>query len=597
MTGKHEIGFGVAAGRRWRPPGWAVVVAALVVLYGPWLLDHVRVAADPLTYNGDARIFVAPLQIYDDEALFRDDAVAAYVRSGLPIGYHLLYRAASRFVDVRTFSKQLPIILMAITLLAVGLAANRLAGAGAAFGAVALALGLEGLVDRSVGGLPRSFAPALAAATAWALVAGRPRWLAGITCVAACFYPVLAVLSGTCLVLLSWLPVESAQRGAGPARLRVAARVGLTGLVCLLLVAPLLGAARRYGPTLGPNDLEAYPEAGPEGRYLPGDHLPYRGLPADLRQELGQVIRASGPAFVPALREPAQAARRPLALAILAGVALGLARSAARDVATRRLLLLAVAAVAAHTAALLAAPYLFIPIRYLRYAVPVLFVLGVPTACAALVRGSPRAQSFAAVGGCLVILLLLGGRGAASRGYDRTLPARPPVIDFVASLPPSVQVAGWPAGLMDDLPYLARRSALVTFETHQAFHAGYVLEMRRRVEALIDAYYATEPAPLERLRDEFGVTHLVADARHRDAPPAYFEPFRARLDHRVRESRAGAGAGSWELERQREHAAVFEAPPHFVLDLSRLRGTDGGASSRGDAAEGAADEEGAWPAP
>jgi hypothetical protein len=365
--------------------------------------------------------------------------------------------------------------------------------------------------------------------------------------------------------------------------------------VCLLLVAPLLGAQRRYGPALGPSDLGAYPEAGPGGRYLPGDHLPYRTLPADLRQELGQVIRPSGPAFAPALREPAEAARRPLALAVLAVVALGLVRSGAHDVASRRLLLLAIGAVGAHTAALLAAPLLFIPIRYLRYAVPVLFVLGVPTACAALARDWPNARPVAAVGGSLVVLLLFGGRGAPGRGYDHTLPARPPVIDFVASLPPRVRVAGWPSGLMDDVPILARRSAFLTFETHQAFHADYVLQMRRRAEALIDAYYATELAPLGRLRDEFGVTHLVVDSRHREAPPRYFEPFRARVEERFRDI-GRAGAGGWELERQRRQAAVFAAPPYFVLDLSRLGGTDRDPPSHDERAEGAADQETAWPA-
>ena len=50
----------------------------------------------------------------------------------------------------------------------------------------------------------------------------------------------------------------------------------------------------------------------------------------------------------------------------------------------------------------------------------------------------------------------------------------------------------------DSVPYVSRRRALVTGETYQAFHDRYTLEMRRRTNAVIDAYFATAGTWLQR---------------------------------------------------------------------------------------------------
>src|SRR4029450_5452837 len=108
--------------------------------------------------------------------------------------------------------------------------------------------------------------------------------------------------------------------------------------------------------------------------------------------------------------------------------------------------------------------------------------------------------------------------------------------------------------------------AFVTFETHQAFHENFVQEMRRRMSALIDAYFAHDQMPLRRLRDEFGVTHLLLDVRHRSAPPArYFAPF----DAWVASARARGAPPAWLVARL-DAATVFTDGPYVVVDLARL---------------------------
>jgi hypothetical protein len=89
--------------------------------------------------------------------------------------------------------------------------------------------------------------------------------------------------------------------------------------------------------------------------------------------------------------------------------------------------------------------------------------------------------------------------------------------------------------------------------------------MRRRMTALIDAYFASTSAPLLRLRDEFGVTHLVVDRRLYYRPPRYFQPFPAEIEAAFHSSQ-----GRWWVL---EHAADLGAKtdgPYLTIDLAAL---------------------------
>jgi hypothetical protein len=137
-------------------------------------------------------------------------------------------------------------------------------------------------------------------------------------------------------------------------------------------------------------------------------------------------------------------------------------------------------------------------------------------------------------------------------------------------IPIGTLVAGWPTDL-DDVPYLTGRRALATRETHQAFHRRYAELMRKRVRATIDALYDKDSAALVRLRDEFGVTHVVVSRRlYAAKPPAYFAPFAAH----AADARARLGSAEPAALREADRAAVVAeegADGWVVLDLDRLR--------------------------
>jgi len=138
----------------------------------------------------------------------------------------------------------------------------------------------------------------------------------------------------------------------------------------------------------------------------------------------------------------------------------------------------------------------------------------------------------------------------------------------IAALPKHSVVAGWPNGPVDDVPYVARRTILMSGETYMPYHRGYTDMMRRRMEALIAAYTATSQEPLRRLRDEFKVTHLILDTSYVRAgrPPRYFRPF----EPMIRSAAARAKGQTLELERQLPVTSVYTRGSTVLLDLAKL---------------------------
>jgi hypothetical protein len=560
---------------------WVALGLASASLYGPALWAHLARARQPHVFNDDARVLVQPFYRYVDAETPVDDPLASYFLAGLPEGYRALYFAAAKLWDPIELSELLPYATLAALCIAVAIAARRLAGFAAAFGAVALVLGSGVFLARMSGGLPRSFAyPVLAAAVA-SLATGRPFWLAGSVLAGAAFYPATAVVAG--LALAGWLLLlPASDRGDGTAwslRRRLLL-VGTTGALAAALLAPVALRLRAYGPPISPAAIHRYPEAGPGGRFGPDDRAPfpsYLDAAAPLARET--VIGAGAPWFprVRAALESHVGLDTAASLLLLVS-AIGWGRLAWLDGAARRVILLPASALVGYAAACAFAPHLFLPQRYVQYPVPLLTALGVAVGFRGLAPGatSSLVGPVAALAGNLLVVALFGGRGSDRAGLNVVVPpAERRLYQAVAALPESAVIAGWPQSI-DSLPYETRRTAYLTTETHMPFHEGYADLTRSRMRALIDAYFATSPGPLLRLRDEEGVTHLIVHRSHlRERPPEYFRPFDADLARAV----AAAQGRRFELERQLGRAAVAAAGDAVLLDLARL-GVSGGGTRR-----------------
>ncbi len=549
--------------RRWAEP--ILIGVVLVAAFGLPLVEHGRNASDPFRFADDVRILIPPLYRSEDPALFAGDSISDYYLAGLPDALRLVYALVSPLAGAEAFSKVLPYLLLALAVACLGLTAFRLGGKPAVLGAVALALGSAHVLGRMVAGLPRAFALPLLFAGAFALVVGRPIALAALAVIAAAFYPVAGVLLG--LSLFGWflLPAKDRGQAAAFSVRRRAVILAVTALGMALVVLPSALRLRAYGPAIDASLVRDFPEAGEYGRFDPPDRPPFPPLPMAAAEPLGAALVGDGtPLFPPTnLRSHGTAA----AIVVFLVAAFGWVRLARQRVEARRFLVFPAAVVVAHTMSLPFTPHLFLPQRYVAYGLAAVAFIGVPTAFSFFLEHARRSMRSIPLAWNVFVLLVLGARGTSWAGLTVLVPpAERPLYASIAQLPKTSVVAGWPGLAIDNVPYLSRRTAFVTRETHMPFHRRYTELMRTRMRAFVAAYYASDPEPLIALHRRHGVTHLVVDRKHFAAPPPYFAPFDA-------EARLAFAAGrpkGFELERAIERGDGTNVGGLVLVDLSRI---------------------------
>jgi hypothetical protein len=531
--------------RRWTMIG----VGLAILVFAPGLLSHAWQSSNHSFFADDARQWVVP---YFGGAL-EPDALTTYFRDLAPPGYRTLYRAAQLGGGAETLSKVLPYLLLAAGCAFAAATAARLGGSIAGIFTVCFLLSTGPALARITGGTPRAFAFPILAAAAWGLTRRSPLVLAATTIAGTAFYPPTGLLGGVLLVVT--MPPGRKEL------IRHLALVAAVALLCLGMLAPSLVAQRIYGSRIGFGDLAAFPEAGPEGRYWPPDRPPFASLPAAAGSLAGDALRFAGHRFLP-VPVPLVRILRVLAL-LFAGA--GLALCARRSAEARRLLLLPLAACGLYLLSVPLWPWLFTPERYLAYALTLLPAIGIPLAAASLARATNRI--WVSPLACLLLLAVLGGTGGLSTGLTVNAQRDALLFSRLARVPDLRLLAGWPKGPIENVPYVCRKPAFVTFETHAAFHTTMVETLRTKMRAFVAAYFADGPAPLLRLREEFGVTHLLVDRRHfHGPPPLYFAPF----DGEIRAAAAGLRGREPEVLRQAGHAAVFQSGHWILLDLRRI---------------------------
>jgi hypothetical protein len=592
---------------RWLSPrrveilAWVVMAVVLYRLQAPAALANLEFTLEPWRLNGDAQQQIFPFYRYLAHNAFGHDYIADYYLSSYPLGYRALYWLGVRSgVDPAALSRGLPHLLWLATALGLGVAARKLGGRLAAFAVLALALGSNLYLSRIQGGLPRSFGFPCLALALLGLAYARASLCVAAVLFGALFYPVAGVISGLSLAGLLLLPERTGcSIGAWSWRRRLVT-LGGTGLTAIALLLPSALQTRHFGEVVRPDDIGQYPEAGRGGRYSSESRPPFEsffeGAPRVLDVAL---IGGSEPWSAQARdwligneqRQPRKSAHyRAVVWLLLALVIIGGGALLVRERAARRVALLGVAAVIGHTLSRAVVPYAYLPERYVAYSVPLLGTLAV-AACvaglfgAAFTRGWRRWAALGARGAYTAVLLLLfAGRVSGGVGLTTNLRRQLPLFEHIAALPENAVIAGWPKGLMNAVPYAGRRPALLTHETHQAFHKGYVEEMRRRMRAFVDAYFATSLEPLRRLKAEFGVTHLLIEKSHFRRPPGYFVPFGDYIRERVQ-----AAQGRYIIPQLARTAAAFRSGDFVLIDLSKIEpaaAAGGGSAGSSPAAGG-----------
>jgi hypothetical protein len=557
---------------------WLVLLAAWAVIYGPPVATHARLGADPTALADDMRIQLPHFYHYRDARLFANDPVGQYHSDGTGELFRFVYIAFGQLADIVVIGKVLTYVLWLLAAAGVAVAANRLAGKPAAFVAVCLVMGSNAVLDRVVGGLPRAFAYPLLAWAAAFLVTGRIRSLAVLTVLGAGFYPVIPVIAGLSLaIVLLVMP----KRDRGSARhwslRRRAAVLALTCLGCAAVTAPFALRMRAYGDVIRSSDVKAFPEAGDGGRLIAIDRRP----PPFFTVATAAATRTLlGPApFVGPVRRllrPNRHLSEPILASVacvtLAGaLALGLRR---RGRGLRRLAALALAVFIGYLLARAVHPRLAPTERYPLFGIPLLVAILVPSAVLGLLPRRFRLPGKLArwtapawmTAGALALLALFGGRGKPTAGWDTHFTSRElRAFGALRRLPGAAVIAGFPAGIMDDVPLGALRTAFINYQMYMPYHQGMTRLMRERTSAVLDAYYSSDLDALKRLRDRFGVTHFLYEPEKSGAR-GLFRPFGAQIKRHVARLDHAASA----LATYSGPAVVFQQKGFVLLDLAKL---------------------------
>jgi len=575
--------------REWLAPrssliGWAAVLAIVAWFQGRALLDSIAYTFGPLRLNDDARQQIFPFFRYIDQpSAFDTDYVANYYLACFPLGYWLLYAGTAKLgIDPILTSHVLPHVLWLFTAVGLAAVAHKLAGKLGALGMLALCLGSDVYLRRLGGGLPRAFGFPVLTLALVGLAYARERVCVAAVLVGALFYPVVGVISGLALAGALLLPQRagcSVSARSLRGRLLV---LSATAAVSLAVLLPSLLESQQYGSTVRPSEFAEYPEIGPGGRYWASSRPPFKGFLSSLPDAIHPALLAAAEPWSPAARSwlvgdaerPWEAPNyRRVLWALFVLVATGGLGLLLREPAARRVALLGVASAIGYSVAVVAMPYAYLPERYSVYSGALLGTLAISTCVAGLLPASFSRDRWrwlrAPVLGAYValVLWLFAGRVPAAAGVNLDLTGDKPLLKAIAALPPDSFIAAWPRGLADSIAYVTRRRVFVTFETHQAFHRDYIEVMRDRMRALIDAYFATSPEPIERLRDQHGVTHLLIEKAHfKRRPPRYFKPF----DGWIQDARRAARGKRYELPDQISAASIYHFRDFELLDLSRL---------------------------
>lgn len=573
--------------RQWLAPrssliGWAAVLALVAWFQGRALLDSIEYTLGPLRLNDDARQQIFPFFRYIDQpSAFHSDYVASYYLACFPLGYWLLYAGSAKLgIDPVLTSHVLPHLLWLLTAAGLAAVAHKLAGKLGALCMLALCLGSDLYLRRMGGALPRAFGFPVLSLALVGLAYARERVCVAAVLVGALFYPVTGVIAGLALAGALLLPERAGCSLSSRSLRERLLLLGGTAAVSIAVLLPSLIESQQYGSAVRPSEIAEYPEIGPGGRYWDDSRPPFKGFLKSIPDALDPALLGAEPWSPLARSWLVGDAERPyeaphyrrvlwglLVLAVAGGLGLLL-----REPAARRVALLGVASAIGYNVAVLAMPYAYLPERYSMYSAALLGTLAISTCVAGLLPAAQaerwRRLRAPLLGGYVALVLwLFAGRVPEAAGVNIDLNRDAPLINAMAALPAESMIAVWPRGFANNIAYATRRRVFVAFETHQAFHRGYIEEMRTRMRALIDAYFATSPEPLERLRDQHGVTHLLIQKAHfKRNPPTYFKPF----DGWIQEARQAARGQRYELPRQIAPASIYRFRDFELLDLSRL---------------------------
>lgn len=483
---------------------------------------------NPYVVNDDVRQQLFWMRRWLDPALYPPDLLNSYAESYVTWGVRGVYRLGAFLgLDPLFCSKLVAVGLLAWLGTLLTAIARRLGGEWAAWTTLAVYGLMPGFAYNISGGLNRAFAAPLLALFLLALLRGSRNLARAALLTQALFIPYILLPSlGLCGL---WWTAWKVRLVRTPPVLGVG-RAGLLDLACAGLALGLAMAwqtgVASFGPTPWLSEMLGHPEFGPNGRF---PILPVPPVWWELFARPWELIapfRDGNPWL--------GAAVTALLLPLLFLGARRLDRERLKP-ALPALGFLLLASVILYFAARALLFKLFVPSRYLEYATNILYCLGLGLCLAPLARTAARGGRTAGAVLLAAALLLGAWRLSGTALYDYSDGAA--LYAAVRETPKTAVFAGHPA-LMDNVLTFGERDVYASFELAHPWSRAYWARLAPRLDRVLRAYYAADPAELTRFCAQEGVDYLVVDRRHFTPEFLAGKPFFAPFDAVIREAAA-----------------------------------------------------------
>ena len=501
---------------------------------------------------------------FQDPDLFPNDIHKNYWMTNFPLGYEVILKALSQFLDVELLGKLLGFALAGLSTFLAYVLGRQITG-GKVWGGIANVIFVSlcqfttfppfMFIAREAGGLPRGFALSIVLLGVISALRRDLRWVGGSIILGAIFYPPASISLCTyvgLVVIYRFFREKSVPKGT----LILASLIAATGGI---LIYNMLHSSQITGAVYSSSQIVKMPEfrAGGFWPILQENWWDY--IIVDILM-LNQGITGILWIFL---------------LVMTFSVGLGDSRQKVRR---PEVVFLPISALANYIVANLVLLHLYEPSRYLIFPSQALTLCCFPFVFEAVFNwaaprfigvGASGALNKRVLGSSIAVIAIVGvlvfsARLFFNRGGTDPMPKE--VYSFLGALPKDTLIAATPVD-GDRVPMRSRRSVFIIVNSLYPHHSGYYEEAKQRSFALLAAMYDSGPESLQALRRKYGIRYFVLNRNFTSGDSlSWFQPFKDYLA----EFRSKIGGGQPYILGLWNDAAVLQKGDYAVLDLDRL---------------------------
>jgi hypothetical protein len=552
-----------------------ILLLSTIFIYYPITAMHVEALFDPFTLHEEVRSQYLYYKFFD-RSLFPEDYITGYLykgstiyRTGFPSIYDLIIKLFYKYVELNTILKIMVFICIYITTITVAIAAWKIGGAYIAWSAATLCYILPIINYQITSAIPHMFAYPIVGMFFLAMIYGRVYLMALINILGTFLYLPVGIISGAamagCLLLM---PSPSRGETSNWPFVKRLALLSVCGVVCLINLYPVLEERIvGYGEYIKPfEDVINYPETGSEGRFFLGVQEPISHVLIQFTSSFkgaGILIFSmttficffsfSKKVFFKWLDESKHKINRDVIITYFLSV-----------------ILLSIAIYILSS---------FHSYRFFIYSLPLLYCTILPLMVFIFIKSYTHntklvyqhLPNIAVMLFTFAFAFLVDTNDKTKYGYH-TIPESDQVIyDFAKATPKDTSFAGMPGfytedfNIIDSLAFISKRPVLLSAKAHQVYYKDYLLEMRKRMNLIIDSYYSNNNEPIKLLYKEKNVDYLIIDTKYYEKEPEYFQPFKERIKKAFEEAKNNKPFILENLDK-----AVIKSGSIYIFDLKDL---------------------------